>query len=125
MSNQKNSNKSSDVEIETAKRLGIPHEQVRLVMIDFYHHLLKVLQHPQDYFYKGILIESCFKIRVNPAAVMRAFFWKSNRDCTYTRQMDKDFLTFYNLLHKHDQFSQRQKEAINNYERRDKHTTKE
>lgn len=106
------SKQTDDIEKEVASRLGIEHEQVRLVMLDFFHHLLKVLQNPSQYFYKGVLIAECFKIKVNPAVVMRTYFGKINRNCPFTRNMDKDFLTFYNLLKKYDQYSQRQKEAI-------------
>ena len=108
---------SKQIEEEVAKRLDLPNEQVRLVMLDFFHHLLKVLQHPQDYFYKGVLIDSCFKIKVNPAQIMRTYFSKNKRNCPYTSNMDKNFLTFFNLLKEHDQYSQRQKQAIINHER--------
>lgn len=110
------SKQTEQIEKEVALRLGIEHEQVRLVMLDFFHHLLKTLQNPSQYFFRGILIAECFKIKVNPAVIMRTYFGKITRKCPFTRNMDKDFLTFYNLLKQHDQYSQRQKEAIQRFD---------
>ena len=106
------------IEKEVAKRLGIPHEQVRIVMIDFFHALLMALQHPDRHFYKGIIIDSCFKIKVNPAVIMRAYMSKLKNNKFFKTKLDLNLLHYFKILNFYGVYTQKQKEAINDINER-------
>ena len=60
---------------ETAKRLNLPYQQVRSVMVHFFRILKKMLQYPEDYFYRGIRIKNFCKFSINPGKVLRNYLF--------------------------------------------------
>lgn len=102
---------NEDLIKELSKRTGRPVEQLRAVTLDLYHWILMYLTHPEDNFYKGIKIENCIKIPVNPKRVLEQYkdmlpWWKP------TKKQIK-LVKFHKLLLDNDQYTQRQKEIAN------------
>ena len=109
--------KPSDVEAEVAKRLNRPKEQIRIVMLDFFNHLITLLQHPERFFYKGVLIEECFKIKLNPAATARSYFSYLKKNLQNPKQKHLNLELIHNNLLKYDQYTEKQKKWIEDSER--------
>ncbi|HPQ79376.1 MAG TPA: hypothetical protein PLG47_02920 [Candidatus Dojkabacteria bacterium] len=107
--------KPEDVLKELAKRRDEPVEQLRIVMMDFFQQLLMYLQHPQDNYLKGILIQNCCKFRLNPKRVLtttKNVINKPFRNNHYHNVMD-----VHEQLLKYGQYTQRQEEIATNIKR--------
>lgn len=107
---------NEDVLSELQKRTEYSDRQLRFIMVDFYHALINYLQHPEDHFYRGIIIRSCIKFRLNPAKVLQAAgrraFKKKNLS-----NVDINILKYHKILLEYDQYTQKQKRRIEDDER--------
>lgn len=107
--------KGEDVIKELSKRRDEPEEQLRIVMLDFFQQLLMYLQHPQDNYYKGILIKNCVKFRLNPKRVLNSVKTVTNKPARsrhYHNVMD-----IHEQLLKYGQYTQKQEKIANQFER--------
>lgn len=95
---------------KTAKKLNLPEKQVRIIMIDFFHKLLMVLQHPEDNFLRGIKLEKIFKISLDPSKVLQA--WKTRLyKNKWHSNIDNNIRRYHEILLENDRYTKKQKEA--------------
>lgn len=105
---------------KTASRLDLPDKQVRFVMVDFFAHLRRTIQYPEDYFHKGIRIKNCFKISINPAKVLRNYFNLINKNRPVASTNEAKVHKFNKILLNNGCYSQKQEKAQNYNERHQK-----
>lgn len=108
---------------ELCKRREEPEEQLRIIMMDFWQQVLMYLQHPNDNYLKGILIQNCCKFRLNPKRVLQSTInatKKTTRGTHYHDVMD----THEQLLN-HGQYTKKQEETSNNIKRDEPRPTRE
>lgn len=100
--------KSDDLNADVSKITGKSIEHIRTVSLDLWHFILMYLQHPEDYFYKGIKIENCIKIPVNPKRVLKKykFVCENWKGSDYQIRLVK----FHKLLLENGCYTQEQKE---------------
>jgi hypothetical protein len=106
---------NEDLNEDVARITGKSVEQIRTVSLDLWHFVLMYLQHPEDYFYKGIKIENCIKIPVNPKRVLKKykFACENWNGSDYQIRLVK----FHKLLLENGCYTQRQKEVADNLAR--------
>lgn len=115
--------KNDEILKKLAKQKGIPYEMLRILFNDFWQQILMHLQHPEDNFYKGILIRDCIKFRLNPKQIAKSYV----NSLRYPRQSDyiTNLLTTHLQLKENDIYTKAQEEFIQNAERDYLSTTRE
>ena len=75
---------------ETARRTGYPYEQIRIMMVDFYHQVLINLQNPENNFNRGIKVRNCCKFELNPNKVLHSLSnsRKKEHDTRFSRNLE-------------------------------------
>jgi len=99
-----------------AKGRKEPEEQLRVIILDFWQQIMMYLQHPEDNYLKGILIENCCKFRINPKRVMLAVLSLRKNNRTYGDYYESVMINHEQLLI-NGQYTKKQEEITKDIER--------
>lgn len=115
--------KNDDILKKLSKEKDVPYELLRILFNDFWQQILMHLQHPENNFYKGILIRDCIKFRLNPKQLAKSYV----NSLRYPRQSGytTNLLTTHLQLKENGIYTEAQKEFIQNAERDYLSTTRE
>lgn len=107
--------KNDEILRKLSKEKNVPYELLRILFNDFWQQILMHLQHPENNFYKGILIRDCIKFRLNPKQIAKSYV----NSIKYPRESDyiQNLLTTHKQLLDENIYTKKQKEFIQNAER--------
>lgn len=117
--------KHDEILLKLQKETNLPYEQLRIMFNDFWQQMLMHLQHPEDNFYKGILIRDCIKFRLNPKQVMRSYKYLKEKRPISIYPKDFDIEKINQQLLENDIYTKKQKEIVQESQRIGIHFSRE
>jgi hypothetical protein len=109
--------KHDEILLKLQKETKLPYEQLRIMFNDFWQQMLMHLQHPEDNFYKGILIRDCIKFRLNPKQVIKSYKYLKEKRPNSVYPKDFDIEKINQQLLENDIYTEKQKKIIQESQR--------
>lgn len=111
---------NEDVITEVCRRMNLPDKQVRMITVDFWRCIKRMLQYPEDYFYQGIRIKNFCKISINPGKVLKDYLYLLDKGEPMKTANQMKIHLYNKILLYYGVYTQRQKQVQNFYERHQK-----